>query len=301
LTADPLLGPLQDNGGPTETMAPAAGSPAIDAGSELGETTDQRGDPRPVDFPGIANAVGGDGADIGAFEVQPTCATEATPSEACHALSVVLAGTGSGSVSGAPGISCPKTCSASFGASQRLVLTATAHAGSAFAGWSGACGGRSTCDLAMSADRAVAATFTTAKGPSISRLKQSASAWREGSKLARLSRKRRKPPVGTTFSFSLNESASITLTFKRAASGRRVRGKCVGQSRSNSRQAKCALTGTAGSLKMSAGKGADTIYFDGLLSRRKTLAPGHYTLTITAVDSARRRAMSRPLRFTIVK
>jgi hypothetical protein len=301
LTADPLLGPLQENGGPTETMAPAAGSPAIDAGSAFGEATDQRGDPRPVDFPGIANAAGGDGADIGAFEVQQACATEANPSEACHALSVVLAGTGSGSVSGAPGISCPGACSGSFGASQTLTLTATPRSGSTFTGWAGACTGRSVCKLAMSADRSIAATFTRTGPPSISRLKQSASVWREGSKLAKISRRQNKPPVGTTFSFSLNESASITLTFKRAATGRRVRGKCVAQSRSNGHQARCALTVAAGSLKLSAGKGADTIHFDGLLSRLKALALGHYTLTITAVDSARRRAMSRPLRFTIVK
>jgi hypothetical protein len=29
----PLLGPLQDNGGPTQTMALLPGSPAVDAGS----------------------------------------------------------------------------------------------------------------------------------------------------------------------------------------------------------------------------------------------------------------------------
>ena len=33
LTGDPLLGPLGNNGGPTPTMAPAANSPAIDAGA----------------------------------------------------------------------------------------------------------------------------------------------------------------------------------------------------------------------------------------------------------------------------
>ena len=50
LTGDPaalLLGPLTDNQGPTLTMAPAAGSPLIDAGSNAliptGLTTDQRG------------------------------------------------------------------------------------------------------------------------------------------------------------------------------------------------------------------------------------------------------------------
>jgi hypothetical protein len=46
---DPLLGPLQDNGGPTQTMALLSGSPAIDAGDNTGApTTDQRGFPRIV-------------------------------------------------------------------------------------------------------------------------------------------------------------------------------------------------------------------------------------------------------------
>jgi predicted outer membrane repeat protein len=43
--ADPLLGPLQDNGGPTATMALGAGSPAIGAGTAC-PNLDQRGKPR---------------------------------------------------------------------------------------------------------------------------------------------------------------------------------------------------------------------------------------------------------------
>ena len=44
IVADPLLGPLADNGGPTQTMALLPGSPAIDAGAAgPGWTTDQRG------------------------------------------------------------------------------------------------------------------------------------------------------------------------------------------------------------------------------------------------------------------
>ena len=42
---DPLLGPLQDNGGTTKTMVPGAGSPAIGKGMNC-PTTDQRGEPR---------------------------------------------------------------------------------------------------------------------------------------------------------------------------------------------------------------------------------------------------------------
>jgi hypothetical protein len=69
---EPHLGPLQDNGGPTLTMALLPGSPAIDAGNSFGLTNDQRGQFRPSDSLTIPNATGGDGSDIGAFEVAQT-------------------------------------------------------------------------------------------------------------------------------------------------------------------------------------------------------------------------------------
>jgi CSLREA domain-containing protein len=75
LTGDPLLGPLQNNGGPTLTHALLPGSPAIDKGNSFGLTTDQRGLTRPVDDSTISNA--SDGADIGAFEVQALVPTAA--------------------------------------------------------------------------------------------------------------------------------------------------------------------------------------------------------------------------------
>lgn len=64
---DPLLGPLGDNGGPTQTRLPLAGSPLIDAiptsacesGPAAGITTDQRGVTRPS----------AEGCDIGSVEV----------------------------------------------------------------------------------------------------------------------------------------------------------------------------------------------------------------------------------------
>jgi hypothetical protein len=71
---DPQLGPLQGNGGPTETMLPAVSSPAVDQGSTFGLLTDQRKVVRPIDFPSISNAAGGNGADIGAVELQPASA-----------------------------------------------------------------------------------------------------------------------------------------------------------------------------------------------------------------------------------
>jgi hypothetical protein len=68
---DPLLGPLQDNGGPTATMALLPGSPAIDAGDPNPDDApmfDQRG-------PGYRRIVNGR-LDIGAFEVQATTIPE---------------------------------------------------------------------------------------------------------------------------------------------------------------------------------------------------------------------------------
>jgi hypothetical protein len=66
---NPLLGPLQDNGGPTPTMALLPGSPAVDQGKATGVIADQRRHARPFDYGSISNAVGGNGSDIGAFEL----------------------------------------------------------------------------------------------------------------------------------------------------------------------------------------------------------------------------------------
>src|SRR5262249_19875831 len=69
LNVNPLLGPLQDNGGPTFTMALLPGSPAIDAGDNTDAPDwDQRG----PGFPRIVGIIDPDNPimDIGAFEVQ---------------------------------------------------------------------------------------------------------------------------------------------------------------------------------------------------------------------------------------
>ena len=67
--SDPQLGLLQDNGGTTPTQKPALSSPVIDKGLS-DSSVDQRGSSRPFDVPSIANASGGDAADMGSVELQ---------------------------------------------------------------------------------------------------------------------------------------------------------------------------------------------------------------------------------------
>ncbi|GIK36271.1 MAG: hypothetical protein BroJett011_01040 [Chloroflexota bacterium] len=82
-TADPRLGPLQNNGGNTSTHALLPDSPAIDAGNPNGckdssgslLTADQRGEPRPVDGNNDTTVR----CDIGAYEAQLTDPAQTSP------------------------------------------------------------------------------------------------------------------------------------------------------------------------------------------------------------------------------
>ena len=72
---DPLLGPLQDNGGPTFTHELLPGSPAIDAG-DPGFAPPPFYDQRGPDFYRVRN----NRIEIGSFEVQEGPALTPTPS-----------------------------------------------------------------------------------------------------------------------------------------------------------------------------------------------------------------------------
>ncbi|MHB8085577.1 MAG: choice-of-anchor U domain-containing protein, partial [Dehalococcoidia bacterium] len=70
VNTNPLLGPLQNNGGPTQTCAIGDNSPAFDRGdNNFMPATDQRGIPRPQ----------GTSCDIGAYELVLTQSETATP------------------------------------------------------------------------------------------------------------------------------------------------------------------------------------------------------------------------------
>ncbi len=96
LSGDPLLGPLQDNGGPTLTHLPAPGSAVVDYASDCTDTagnfvaTDQRGLPRPD----------GGSCDLGAVEGSgPGPEPEPEPAEEVWRLCVA-------NENGAGGVAC---------------------------------------------------------------------------------------------------------------------------------------------------------------------------------------------------
>ena len=75
-------------------------------------------------------------------------------------LTVTKAGTGNGLVTSTPvGISCGTACSALFVNNAVVSLTAAPDADSIFTGWSGVCTGTGACNVTMSANKSVTATF----------------------------------------------------------------------------------------------------------------------------------------------
>jgi hypothetical protein len=116
--------------------------------------------------------------------------------------------------------------------------------------------------------------------PEVQNARQSATRWREGNRLATVSRA--KTPTGATFSFSLNEEATVTFSFDQTVRGRKG-------------------TVTAGKLIFAGHSGTNKVAFQGRISSKKTLKPGRYTLVITATNAAGVRSAPKSLSFTIVK
>ncbi len=127
LGTDSITGTLDDD------LRLLATSPAIDTGDNATcAATDILGIPRPQ----------GTTCDMGAYEHE------------YFSLSIIMDGTGSGSVTADPQQS-------RYDYGTVVTLTATVDTGSTFTGWSGGgCSGTETCVVTMDEDKSVAATFT---------------------------------------------------------------------------------------------------------------------------------------------
>jgi hypothetical protein len=110
-------------------------------------------------FTGWSDACSGTGTC--SVTLAANTAVTATFAPQTYSLAVTRAGTGSGGVASSPtGITCGATCTASYTSGTAVTLTATPATGSTFTGWSGACSGAGTCSVTLTANTAVAATFS---------------------------------------------------------------------------------------------------------------------------------------------
>jgi hypothetical protein len=136
--------------------------------------------------------------------------------------------------------------------------------------------------------------------PILGTVRESAKTWREGKTLAAISstQKPKKPPIGTTFYFSLNEAAVITFRFTEHVSGRKVGARCLAVTKKNEHMRHCVRTVTVGTLLLPARAGNDKLHFEGRLTRHKRLKPGRYAILINA-SVAGKHSVTRVLHFTV--
>jgi hypothetical protein len=135
--------------------------------------------------------------------------------------------------------------------------------------------------------------------PTVSNARESHRRWREGTRLAQFSRKHGLP-VGTTFSFTLNEQADVSLAFSQPGPGRSVNGKCVAATRQNRHKRACTRHVPVGGLAFTGHPGLNMVAFQGRVTPFKKLTLGSYTLTITATRGGQ-SSSPQTLNFTIAK
>ena len=262
-----------------------AGDPAV---VQAGET-DVTGAPRAV-----AHACGAPALpDVGAYEASsPSCPppTISIAAPANGATYIQGQAVTASYVCAVPAPAIISTCTGSIAIGAPIdTITVGSHAFTVTA----------TANDGMSATSTI--TYTVVPPvPSLGAIHTSHKTWREGGQLASIAsvRHKRKPPVGTTFTFTLNTPATIELTFTHRVKGREVKHRCVAPTRRNEHDRRCMRTVTAGVLILTGHAGTDKITFDGRLSKKHKLAPGAYTLTVIASDSSG-QSSPRTTKFTI--
>jgi hypothetical protein len=216
---------------------------------------------------------------------------------------------------GATGVSFGSTPASSFSVDSPSQITAIAPASAAatvdvrVTGPGGSSEVGAGDHYTFTAPAATTTTSTTLSGssplggviakPAVSAFSESVSRWRRGGALPHIS-STGKPPLGTTFSFTLNEPATVSFSFTQRVLGRRVKGRCVAAKPTNVGKPRCKRTVNAGSFTLPGHAGLDKVRFQGPLSNTKTLKPGSYGVSITARDAQGLKAVSRALGFTIV-
>ncbi len=284
VNTDPMLGPLQDNGGPVQTFALEAGSPAIDAGANAGcPAMDARGVLRPA----------GAACDIGAFE-------NATPAATTNAASSIASGSAvlHGSAFN------PDLAAASarfqYGTTPAYGSTTTAETVAATtpnAPVSASISGLSPNTLyhfrvlvsnavgtAVGADQTFTTRAKTASPPPrprISHLKITPGVMIAAAHGGAIAARK----AGATVSYTDTDSATTTFTVQRRASGRRNHGSCVKPSKRNRTHARCTRWVKVGHFTHQDRTGPNEFHFTGRVGGHK-LAAGKYRLQAIPHNSA---------------
>lgn len=221
------------------------------------------------------------------------------------AMTVARAGNGSGIVTSAPaGISCSTDCHQYFGIGHAVTLSATASAGSFFAGWQGACAGAAntpTCSLPISGTTSVVAVFNLAPvAPppppppppvSISRLHLSSRVLHQ-----RPVRRRRSRIL---VDFTLSAPGSVVTQVQKATDGRRQGSRCVRTTRANRSRRRCTrFVLLRGTLTTRAPARRGRLTFTGTLARHR-LKLGSYRFQFTPLGTDRRPGVLRFAAFSV--
>jgi CSLREA domain-containing protein len=329
--ANANLGSIQDNGGPTETMALVAPSPAIDhvAASAIFPAEDQRGAVRP----------GGTGADAGAYEVDPPIAKTgagASIATATAALTSTLDARGLDTAyhfqygrSTALGQSTPTGRSASRAAAPVSAELSRLAAGTTYFYRVVATGPDGTSTGAIR-------SFTTKKPAVPPPGGGSSPRDRTAPKLAKLrvTPKRFRAGAKAKILFRLSENAAVVLDVQKKGVGVKVKRKkgtarCVTASAKNKRtllaqikkklgrkktkgkaghkrivaaqkHARCTIYHSRGKLKKAGKAGANSVALPGKLAK-KALAAGTYRIVAGATDPARNKAKPATAPFSVAK
>jgi hypothetical protein len=109
----------------------------------------------------------------------------------------------------------------------------------------------------------------------------------------------RRAPHGTTFTFTLDQPATVTVKIQRKTTGRRVGSACKPATRGSRHNAKCTRYVTAVTLTRTAHSAINSLPFTGRI-RGKPLSAGQYQASFTASDSAG-VSRARTIAFAIVK
>jgi hypothetical protein len=299
VNVDPKLGPLEDNGGATETRALEAGSGAIDHVPASGSgctATDQRGLPRPQ----------GAACDSGAYEAgTPSATTGAAGALADTSATLNGAvvtdlrattyyfrfgttdayGSRTAGQDAAPGVAATSVSAALTGlqpsTTYHFRIVATSEEGTA-----------------VGDD----ATFTTAATPlpppppppplpdTTKPVFLSAS----------LSSKKWTLKRGTTFRYTLSEAAGVVFTIEKSTTGRKVGKSCKKLTKSNRKRKRCTRYKRAGQFAQASLAGANTKRFSGRIGGR-SLSIGAYRASLVATDAAGNKSATKRLAFRVVR